>query len=297
MDRRIKIGLDIDTGNASEKLKEFEKETLLLEEKISGGLKLVPEEEFARTEEGINRLKGLLEELNSLALKSLPQYRISGINSASASKEFRSEEKEFGRHQEEMTGVEKRESAKRVGISERESLQKRENLSFLLDATGLFFGRQAEAYKAVSIAEATISAYNAANAALLPPPVGAGPILGEIQAGIVLMNSLKRVEKIASSKIPGYSAGGIVVGEKGPEVIENMQDYASGRAELIQRTILALQSSFNFSPAAQPELISEIKSLREDINKILGRPAVAYFDDREARKIYYSGNYSARKKR
>jgi hypothetical protein len=108
---------------------------------------------------------------------------------------------------------------------------------------------------------------------------------------------MKRVEKIAAAKIPGYAAGGIVVGEKGPEVIENMQDYAAGRAELIQKTIFALQNDLAGHGLAPHSLVEEVKRLRTDIAKILERPAIAYLNDREARKIFYSGGFAARKNR
>ncbi len=297
VDKKIKIGLELDTKETSEKLKQFEKEAEHLEEKISEGLKLIPDEEIVKTEEGLTKIKELLEELESLSLRNSRILEPVSSPVQSKSKEYRNAEKEFEHHQDTITGIEKINSAKRINIAASESRYKRENLEFLLDITGLFFGKQAEAYKAVSIAEATISAYNAANAALLPPPIGAGPILGEIQAGIVLMNSLKRVEKIVSAKIPGYATGGIVVGENGPEIIENMQDYTAGRAELVERTILALKNNIEYSAPPQKEIIEEIKNLRADLNISLNRPAIAYLDDREAKKIYYSGNYSARKNR
>lgn len=182
-------------------------------------------------------------------------------------------------------------------LTSEENRFKLENTGSMLFAAEGLFGKQAVLYKTLSIAEATMSAYNAANAALLPPPVGAGPILGEIQAAIVLMNGLKRVEKIAAAQVSGYAKGGIVVGENGPEVIENMQDYASGRAELVQKTILALQNNLNSNTGYSPQIINEIKNLRSDLNKILERPALAFLDDKEAKKVYYRGGYFARKTR
>lgn len=87
------------------------------------------------------------------------------------------------------------------------------------------------------------------------------------------------------------------MGENGPEVIENMQDYAAGRAELIQKTIFALQNNLHPEKNMTDETVNEIKNLRADLHKILERPAIAFLSDREAKKIYYSGGYAARKNR
>ena len=203
---------------------------------------------------------------------------------------------EFLSNQKKMTDIEKKYSAQRLKIYSDEYLYKVAVMESMLFSAAELYGKQTVLFKTLSMAEAVISTYNAANAALLPPPVGAGPILGEIQAGLVILNGLKRVEKIAATQIPGYAKGGIVIGEKGPEVIENMQDYAAGRAELIQKTIIALQKEIGGSGYSN-ELIGEIKNLRTDIKAILSRPALALLDDRQAKKIYYRGNYIARKTR
>ena len=212
-------------------------------------------------------------------------------------KELKQAAENYTEYQVKITSTEKKYSSQRERIVSGENSHKTQSIELMFQSAELLFSRQASAYKLLSIAEATISAYNAANAALLPPPIGAGPILGEIQAGIVLMNGLKRVEKIAAAQIPGYAKGGIVVGEKGPEVIENMQDYASGRAELIQKTILALQNINTGGSGLAPQIISEIKNMRSDLNKAVNRPAIAFLDDKEAKKVYYRGGYIARKTR
>jgi len=295
MKKEIKIKLDLDASPALESMSKLEAQADKLTEKMR--FKTEPEVVSEVMQESINpeRIRTLINELNSLAADMYRNHPMTGTKSGQNN--YKKEEKEFEKHQSDLISIERKGSQQRMNISEDEKSFKTRNLELVTDTSGMLFGRQGELYKTLSIAEATISAYNAANAALLPPPIGAGPILGEIQAGIVLMNSMKRVEKIAASKIPGYAGGGIVVGENGPEVIENMQDYAAGRAELIQKTIFALQNNLPAHSFSSEPLADEIKKLRNDITNILERPSIAYLNDREAKKIFYSGGFAARKNR
>ena len=77
-----------------------------------------------------------------------------------------------------------------------------------LGAVSNLIGKESAAGKALAIAQATISTYSAAAAALAPPPVGAGPILGPITAGIAVATGLKSVRDIMSTKLPGGESGG-----------------------------------------------------------------------------------------
>ncbi|MGE5440817.1 MAG: hypothetical protein ACM3UR_13265, partial [Bacteroidota bacterium] len=72
------------------------------------------------------------------------------------------------------------------------------------------------------------STYKAATAALEPSPVGLGPLLGIPLAAATVAAGLANAAVISQQKMPGFEKGGIVVGEKGPEVIVPMQDYARG---------------------------------------------------------------------
>ena len=77
-----------------------------------------------------------------------------------------------------------------------------------LGAVSNLIGKESAAGKALAIAQATISTYSAAAAALAPPPVGAGPILGPIAAGIAVATGLKSVSDIMKTKLPGGDVGG-----------------------------------------------------------------------------------------
>ena len=77
-----------------------------------------------------------------------------------------------------------------------------------LGAVSNLIGKESAAGKALAVAQATISTYSAAAAALAPPPVGAGPILGPIAAGIAVATGLKSVSDIMKTKLPGGDVGG-----------------------------------------------------------------------------------------
>lgn len=276
MNSTFKITVDLDSAKAEEKIDAIEKRAGGLIEKLKEPVEMNIEESSAVDNRTGRKASLLLDEMTSPGMI---------------------EKNEYEKNQSDITSLERKYSAERERIDRDEYRSRKENLDAALISTQLFLGKKAALYKVMSIAEATISAFNAANAALLPPPVGAGPILGEIQAAIVLMNGMKRVEKISATQIPGYANGGIVVGERGPEVIENMQDYAAGREELIRRTIAAVEEGYSRHPALQYDAVREIKNLREDLNKLFERPAVAYLNDSEAKKVYNRGSWIARKGR
>ncbi len=276
MNSTFKITVDLDAAKAEEKIDAIEKRAGGLIEKLKEPVEMNIEESSAVDNRTGRKASLLLDEMTSPGMI---------------------EKNEYEKNQSDITSLERKYSAERERIDRDEYRSRKENLDAALISTQLFLGKKAALYKVMSIAEATISAFNAANAALLPPPVGAGPILGEIQAAIVLMNGMKRVEKISATQIPGYANGGIVVGERGPEVIENMQDYAAGREELIRRTIAAVEEGYGRHPSLQYDAVREIKNLREDLNKLFERPAVAYLNDSEAKKVYNRGSWIARKGR
>ena len=72
-------------------------------------------------------------------------------------------------------------------------------------------GEESKAAKALAVAETTINTYMAMTAALAPPPVGAGPILGPILAGTTFIAGMANIDKILSVEEP-YAQGGLVGG-------------------------------------------------------------------------------------
>ncbi len=298
----IKLKISLESNNASAEIKKLDEQISNLIKKLTQPIKTEINAPEGETISKYEKLASVVKELTNGAGRAIqfpfyfpkPEIKDGYINGNGTSS---NPEADFTTHQKKLTEIEKKYSNQRQKIYSDEYQHKRSHMESMFLSAAELSGRQTVLFKTLSLAEATISTYNAANAALLPPPVGAGPILGEIQAGLVILNGLKRVEKIASAEIPGYAKGGIVIGERGPEVIENMQDYATGRAELIQKTIIALQKEVGGGGNSSNNLLNEIKSLRSDIKTILGRPSLAILDDRQAKKIYYRGNYIARKTR
>jgi chromosome segregation ATPase len=74
--------------------------------------------------------------------------------------------------------------------------------------------KESAAAKLLSSAQTAISTYKAATAALEPPPVGLGPVLGPILAGLTTINGLANVAKINAIQLPKFATG--VIGVDGP---------------------------------------------------------------------------------
>ena len=89
--------------------------------------------------------------------------------------------------------------------------------------------------KGIAIAQAIINTHVGATTALKQ-----GGIMGPVMMAVVIAAGMAQVAKIMETQPPqmkGYERGGIVVGEKGPEIISPMQDYASGQARLINAVL------------------------------------------------------------
>ena len=63
--------------------------------------------------------------------------------------------------------------------------------------------------KAAGIASAMISTYKGATAALEPPPIGAGPILGPILMAVTIAAGLAQVATISQQEMPKFAMGGM----------------------------------------------------------------------------------------
>ncbi len=61
--------------------------------------------------------------------------------------------------------------------------------------------------KAVQIANAFVNTYSGATAALAPPPLGAGPIMGPIIAGTTIAAGLANIAVIAAQDLPKFAEG------------------------------------------------------------------------------------------
>ena len=121
----------------------------------------------------------------------------------------------------------------RLEIEKQMQEQKLSVISNAFQSVGSFMAKNTLLYKLFATVQATIDTYSAASKALAsyPPPFGA------IAMGTAIATGLANVATIQGIEIPGYEKGGFaMVGEKGPEIIAPLQDYASGQAALIAAT-------------------------------------------------------------
>jgi hypothetical protein len=87
-----------------------------------------------------------------------------------------------------------------------------EIMNTVLDNTRSVLGEESELAKGLAVLQATMNTYTAAAAALAPPPVGAGPLLGPLLAASTVALGLANVNKILSAPEPEFAQGGMVSG-------------------------------------------------------------------------------------
>lgn len=134
--------------------------------------------------------------------------------------------------------------AQQAGMSEERNRNEIDNSASTFSTLQGQFAQHTAVFKAASAAQTLISTYQGAQnaiAALSTIPV-VGPSLGLAMATLITGAGLARAASILSTEIPGYAQGGIVVGEKGPEVIAPMDSYAEGQSLLVAKTIAAVQN-------------------------------------------------------
>lgn len=94
---------------------------------------------------------------------------------------------------------------------EKEYEQKRINIEKSYEQQSRAIGRTSfELQKKASIASALMSTYEAAAAALKPPPIGAGPVLGPILAAATIAAGMIQVKAIEAQPAPGFKDGGLI---------------------------------------------------------------------------------------
>jgi hypothetical protein len=96
----------------------------------------------------------------------------------------------------------------RVKWAEMEKDEKLKLADQTLGALANVFGKESAAGKALAIGQALINTYSAASAALAPPPLGAGPIVGPILAAGAIASGIANVKQITSTKLPYGDGGG-----------------------------------------------------------------------------------------
>ena len=100
------------------------------------------------------------------------------------------------------------------------------------DGLSKIAGEETAAGKAFAVAGATISTYSAATAALSAPPVGAGPILGPIFAGVAIATGLSNIQKILSAGGGGGGGGGNLTAPSTTSEVPPAPQMMSGEFDL-----------------------------------------------------------------
>ena len=198
----------------------------------------------------------------------------------------------FANYEEIRTELEKQHSIKRKEIANEEANFKIATYLQTLDLLKGAFAEHTAIAKAASIASTIIQTYQAATAALSPPPIGAGPLLGPILAAATIAAGMANIAKMTSIKIPGFALGG------------RLPKGESGFIEGYNNEIIAPEKTFVeiFRQELRPQIYNnaavnyDLSGIKESINKLnialeKGIIARAYLDDREARKITAKGNY------
>lgn len=103
----------------------------------------------------------------------------------------------------ELTELEMLHSGLRVGFAEQAFGDMGAAANAFYQAGGQRSKKAFALYKVLSIGQAAISTYNAAAAALAPPPIGAGPLWGPILAASTIALGLGNVARIASMSFGG----------------------------------------------------------------------------------------------
>ena len=110
------------------------------------------------------------------------------------------------------------EAKSKIEIEKALAITRRSIVANSLGRVAQLMGEESKAGKALAVGQALINTYQAATAALAPPPVGAGPIFGPIAAIGAVAAGMANVKKIMATKIPGASDGGGGGGGAEPEV-------------------------------------------------------------------------------
>ena len=112
----------------------------------------------------------------------------------------------------DITALEKQKADAIKLIKLQQAQEDVDTMNTVFDNTRSLLGEESELAKGLAVMQATMNTYTAANAALAPPPVGAGPLLGPLLAASTVALGLANVTKILSAPEPEYAQGGLVGG-------------------------------------------------------------------------------------
>lgn len=186
-----------------EELKAAEELTKLLQQEQDKMIQSV--EDRAQTE--INILKNLLLEGKISRQDYNQEVADLELGALQAEAEIK---KQFGESDLQLQG---QITDAKIKIIEQETAARQKQyktVSDILGQTANLFGKQTIAYKVLASGQAIMNTYAAATAALAPPPLGAGPIIGPIFAALAIAQGIANVAKINSVNLPSFEDGGVI---------------------------------------------------------------------------------------
>jgi tape measure domain-containing protein len=193
---------------------------------------------------------------------------------------WKSEElKKYEDIKEAQTIIDEIYASRKAEIDKKVSGKELDIASQTVGSLAQLMGRQTAAYKVLATAQAIMDTYKAANVALAsaPPPWNFIAMAGVIATGLTNVMAIEKTD----TSMKGFVRGGIVVGEKGPEIIAPMQDYASGQAQLVSEAVLAVErklTSLNFEIGSSGgrsnnnEVLDGINRMNKNIEKLFNTP-------------------------
>jgi len=112
------------------------------------------------------------------------------------------------KYNSQVLDINKKYAKEEEKVEELTQENKRSIVANSLGQVASLLGEESKAGKALAVGQALINTYQAATAALAPPPVGAGPIFGPIAAAGAVAAGMANVKQILATKLPGADGGG-----------------------------------------------------------------------------------------
>ncbi len=177
----------------------------------------------------------LTDELNQSEYLYSEQYR--------QLEKWKTEElKKYEKDEEAKTLINGVYAKRREEIEKAEAESKKQATMQALSYIAGAYAKHTLVSKLASAAMATINTYEAATKALT-----AGPIVGPPLAALITAAGLANVAKIMSTETPqatAYEKGGMaIIGEKGPELIAPVSDYAEGQKLLAEKVAASVANT------------------------------------------------------
>jgi hypothetical protein len=112
------------------------------------------------------------------------------------------------KYNSQVLDINKKYAKEEEKVEELTQENKRSIVANSLGQVASLMGEESKGAKALAVGQALINTYQAATAALAPPPVGAGPIFGPIAAVGAVAAGMANVKQILATKLPGADGGG-----------------------------------------------------------------------------------------